>query len=286
MRIASILIHDEPALAVRRDGRLFDVTEAARPFGGSVHAVLAAGALGALERAAENAREIDPSQVRHRPLLPAPGKIVCLGLNYREHADEAQYERPSFPVLFLRAATSLLGHGEPIVMPRCSTALDYEGEMAAVVGRRGRHIARADALAYVAGYSVFNDASIRDWQKKTHQWTIGKNFDGTGAFGPELVTADELPPGAAGLRISTRVNGEIVQDARTDQMIFDVAETISILSEAMTLEPGDVLVMGTPSGVGAARTPPRFLAPGDVCEIEIERIGRLVSPIAGSAAPA
>jgi acylpyruvate hydrolase len=204
-------------------------------------------------------------------------------LNYDDHAHETNYQRPAFPVLFMRAATSLLGHGEAMTVPRCSSELDYEVELAAVIGRRGRGIPRDQALAHVAGYSVFNDGTIRDWQFKTHQWTIGKNFDGTGAFGPELVTADELPPGGSGLRISTRVSGETLQDARTESMIFGVAETIAIVSEAMTLEPGDVIVMGTPSGVGVARKPPRFLRPGEVCEVEIERIGVLKNPIVAEA---
>ncbi|MFT3770959.1 MAG: fumarylacetoacetate hydrolase family protein [Minicystis sp.] len=267
---------------MRSAGRLVDVTRAAPSLGGSLRAALEGGerALSALARAAKGGAPLDEAEVRYRPLVPDPGKIVCLGLNYDEHADEANYERPTFPVLFLRAATSLLGHGEPLAMPRCSTALDYEAEMAVVIGKRGRAIARDEALAHVAGYSLFNDASIRDWQRKTHQWTIGKNFDKTGGFGPELVTPDELPPGGTGLRISMRVNGETVQDARTDRMIFGVAETIAIVSEAMTLEPGDVLVMGTPSGVGAARNPPRFLKHGDVCEVEIERLGLLRNVVA------
>jgi 2-keto-4-pentenoate hydratase/2-oxohepta-3-ene-1,7-dioic acid hydratase in catechol pathway len=267
-------VNGAPVVAVRHAGQLVDVTEAV---GASLREVLERGERGLadLARAAERGRALDEAAVRHRPLIPDPGKIVCLGLNYREHADESRYERPTFPVLFLRATTSLLGHGEPLMLPRCSTALDYEGEMAVVVGERGRDIPEDRALGHVAGYCVFNDGSIRDWQMKTHQWTIGKNFDGTGAMGPELVTADELPAGGSGLRICTRVNGETVQDARTDQMIFGVAETIALVSQAMTLEPGDVLVMGTPSGVGAARTPPRFLRPGDVCEVEIEHLGTL-----------
>lgn len=167
-----------------------------------------------------------------------------------------------------------------MVVPTCSNQLDYEAELAVVVGRPGRNIPRARALEWVAGYTLFNDGSIRDYQKRTHQWTVGKNFDGTGPLGPELVTPDELPEGARGLRIQMRVGGEVLQDATTSDMIFDVATVIADLSEAMTLQPGDVIAMGTPSGVGAARKPPRFLRAGEVCEVSVERIGVLRNPIA------
>jgi acylpyruvate hydrolase len=165
-----------------------------------------------------------------------------------------------------------------------STQLDYEGEMVAVIGKGGRHISEARALDHVAGYSIFNDASIRDFQTKAPQWTVGKNFDGTGAFGPIFVTADELPPGGKGLRIQTRLNGQIVQNASTDDMIFDVVSLISIISEAITLEPGDILVTGTPSGVGFARKPPLFMKHGDICEVELEGIGILSNVVADDVA--
>jgi 2-keto-4-pentenoate hydratase/2-oxohepta-3-ene-1,7-dioic acid hydratase in catechol pathway len=161
------------------------------------------------------------------------------------------------------------------VRPACSDKLDYEGELAVVIGRRARHVAEEAALDYVAGYSLFNDATLRDYQRKSSQWTIGKNFDGTGAFGPELVTADELPGGAEGLHIETRVNGEVRQSANTGEMVYGVPRLIAILSECMTLEPGDVIVTGTPSGVGYARTPALFLEPGDRVEVEVEKIGVL-----------
>jgi 2-keto-4-pentenoate hydratase/2-oxohepta-3-ene-1,7-dioic acid hydratase in catechol pathway len=160
-----------------------------------------------------------------------------------------------------------------------SSQLDYEGELVAVVGKSGRHIAEHDALDHVLGYSLFNDASIRDYQTKSPQWTVGKNFDGTGAFGPMLVTEDELPPGAAGLQIQTRLNGQIVQNASTSDMVFSVARLISILSEAMTLEAGDIIVTGTPAGVGVARKPQLFMKHGDICEVEIEKIGILTNRI-------
>lgn len=213
------------------------------------------------------------------PPLPNPPKILCLGLNYSDHANESGYEAPPFPTVFGRYATSLVGARSPIVKPKVSDALDWEAELVAVIGKRGRHISRAEALSYVAGYSVFNDGSVRDYQRMTPQWTVGKNFDGTGAFGPALVTPDELPEGAKGLKIECRLNGEVMQSDTTDHMIFDVATTIELLSKAMTLEPGDVLVMGTPAGIGMARTPSLYMKAGDVCEVEIEKVGLLRNPI-------
>jgi 2-keto-4-pentenoate hydratase/2-oxohepta-3-ene-1,7-dioic acid hydratase in catechol pathway len=213
------------------------------------------------------------------PPLPAPGKIICIGLNYADHSAESGFKVPGYPTVFGRFASSLVGHGAPIVRPRVSEQLDYEGEFVAVIGTGGRDIPKAAALIHVAGYSLFNDASIRDFQIKSPQWTVGKNFDDTGAFGPCFVTPDELPPGCSGLRLQTRLNGEIVQDDSTDNMVFDVASLIAILSEAMTLSPGDIIVTGTPAGVGAARRPPLWMKPGDVCEVEMEGLGILQNPI-------
>jgi 2-keto-4-pentenoate hydratase/2-oxohepta-3-ene-1,7-dioic acid hydratase in catechol pathway len=218
---------------------------------------------------------IDLYQVTLLPPLSAPGKIICVGLNYVDHSIESGFVVPAYPTIFARFASSLIGAGAPILRPKVSTQLDFEGEMVAVIGTGGRHIAEDDALDHVIGYSIFNDASVRDYQTKSPQWTIGKNFDGTGAFGPCLVTADELPAGAKGLQIQTRLNGAVVQDASTDDMVFSVAQLISILSEAITLSPGDIIVSGTPAGVGMARKPPLFMKHGDTCEVEIEGIGIL-----------
>jgi 2-keto-4-pentenoate hydratase/2-oxohepta-3-ene-1,7-dioic acid hydratase in catechol pathway len=212
------------------------------------------------------------------PILDPP-KIICVGLNYVDHSMESGFEPPTYPAVFARFASSLIGHGADMIVPRASQDLDFEGELAAIVGVTGRNISKGDALRHVSGYSIFNDGSIRDYQHKTSQWTIGKNFDGTGAFGPEFVTADELPPGAKGLRLETRLNGNVVQSASTDQMIFSVADLVSILSQAMTLEPGDVIVTGTPAGVGAARKPPLYMKDGDSCEVEIQQVGILRNPI-------
>jgi acylpyruvate hydrolase len=211
------------------------------------------------------------------PPLQRPPKIICVGLNFSDHTAESKYEQPDYPTLFLRVTTSLVAHEQPMIRPRVtdSEGLDFEGEIAVVLGKGGRHISKAEALSHVAGYSVFNDGSVREYQFKTPQWTVGKNFDATGAFGPDLVTADELPPGAKGLRLETRLNGQVVQSASTDEMIFDVASLISIISEAITLEPGDVIVSGTPSGIGWARNPRLLMKAGDVCEVSVEKIGTL-----------
>ena len=236
----------------------------------------------ALENAARvlvNGRQIDLEQVTLLPPLSTPGKIICVGLNYVDHSIESGFTVPDYPTIFTRFTSTLIGCGSAIIRPLVSTQLDYEGEMVAIIGVGGRHISEQYALDHVIGYSIFNDVSIRDFQKKSPQWTIGKNFDGTGAFGPSMVTEDELPPGASGLHIQTRLNGAVVQDATTNDMVFSVARLISILSEAMTLSPGDIIVSGTPAGVGMARNPPLFMKQGDVCEVEIEGIGILRNSI-------
>jgi acylpyruvate hydrolase len=223
---------------------------------------------------------IDLEKVTLLAPLSAPGKIICVGLNYIDHSIESGFVVPTYPTIFARFTSSLIGAGAPIIRPAVSTQLDYEGEMVAIIGKAGRHISEGDALNHVIGYSIFNDASIRDYQTKSPQWTVGKNFDSTGAFGPYLVTADELPSGGKGLHIQTRLNGTVVQDASTDSMVFSVARLISILSEAITLSPGDIIVSGTPAGVGMARKPQLFMKHGDVCEVEIEGIGILRNKVA------
>ena len=213
------------------------------------------------------------------PPVPLPGKIICIGLNYRKHAEEGGNPIPDYPAVFLRTTTSLVPHGGSMLRPPCSDKLDFEAELAVVVGTRATRVTKADALDHVAGYACFNDGSVRDYQRKSTQWTMGKNFDRTGGFGPDLVTSEELPPGGRGLRITSRVNGQVMQNGDTADMIFDVATLIETLSEAMTLEPGDVIATGTPAGVGYARKPPLFLKAGDVCEIEIESVGTLSNTV-------
>jgi 2-keto-4-pentenoate hydratase/2-oxohepta-3-ene-1,7-dioic acid hydratase in catechol pathway len=196
-----------------------------------------------------------------------------------DHAAEGGHPIPDYPALFMRTATSIVGHGQPLVRPQASDRFDYEAELMVVVGRRCRHASESDALDAVFGYGVFNDGSLRDYQRKSTQWTAGKNFGASGAFGPVIVSKDEVAPGAHGLRIACRINGETLQDGNTADMIFPVARAIALLSEIMTLEPGDLIAMGTPAGVGFARKPPVWLKAGDRCEIEIEGIGLLVNKV-------
>lgn len=219
------------------------------------------------------------------PALPVqnPGTTICLGLNYVDHIKEGGYEIPEYPALFMRGSQSLMPAGAPMVRPTCSDKLDYEVELMVIVGTGGRHISEADALSHVFAYTVFNDGSVRDYQRKTHQWTPGKNFDNTGAIGPISVTPDELPAGATGLKIESRVGSEILQSANTDDMMWSVAKTIATISEYTTLKPGDYIAMGTPPGVGHAKTPPRWLVPGEVVEVEVEGIGICKSPIVDEA---
>lgn len=216
-----------------------------------------------------------------QPCLPLqqPGKIICLGLNYMDHIKEGGYKVPEYPALFMRSSSSLMPSQAPMVRPTVSIQLDYEAELMLIVGKQGRHISESNALDYVFAYTVFNDGSVRDYQRKTHQWTPGKNFDNTGAVGPIVVTPDELPEGALGLKIETRVGDEILQSANTSEMLWSVAKVIAEISSYTTLEPGDLIAMGTPPGVGHARTPPRWLKPGETVDVEIEGIGICSNPI-------
>jgi 2-keto-4-pentenoate hydratase/2-oxohepta-3-ene-1,7-dioic acid hydratase in catechol pathway len=210
--------------------------------------------------------------------IPCPGKIICVGLNYRDHAAESNMPIPDYPTIFSKYANSVIGPGEPIVLPKVSSRIDYEGELGVVIGRRGRHIPKTEALDAVAGYLAFNDVSARDFQMRTSQWTIGKTFDTFAPMGPALVTADEiLDPHNLDLRVT--VSGEVLQSSNTRHLIFPIPELIAYLSQVMTLDPGDVIATGTPSGVGFARRPPRFLQPGDEVRIEIEGLGALVNPV-------
>lgn len=213
------------------------------------------------------------------PCIQRPGKVICLGVNYIDHAKEGGNQIGDYPAVFLRCSTSLLAHRAPLKVPSISDKLDFEAELAVVIGRAARHVSEQEALNAVFGYACFNDATLRDYQRKTSQWTVGKNFDATGAFGPCLVTSDELPAGCVGLHIESRLNGQVMQSANTADMAFGVARTVSLLSESMTLEPGDVVVMGTPGGVGYARTPPVWMKAGDTIEVEIEGVGVLSNPV-------
>ncbi|MHC0054658.1 fumarylacetoacetate hydrolase family protein [Actibacterium sp. D379-3] len=283
MRFASIRKGGKSGIALcDADGGCRAAFAGDATYPGSLDALVAQGpdALKAAGTALASAPDIGLDGVEFlSPLVQAP-KIICIGLNYKAHAMESGLDLPEYPVIFARYNSSLIGHNAPIIRPRVSEQLDYEGELVVVIGKGGRDIPEADALDHVIAYSAFNDASIRDYQLKTHQWTIGKTFDDTGAFGPWLVTPDELPAGCKGLKLETRLNGEVVQSTLIDDLIFDVPRLIAILSEAMTLEPGDVIVTGTPSGVGIARDPKLWMKPGDICEVEIDGIGILSNPIA------
>jgi acylpyruvate hydrolase len=210
-----------------------------------------------------------------------PGKIICLGLNYMEHVKEGMNRDniPKFPTIFMRCQTSLVPHGQPIMRPMATETLDYEAEMVVVIGKRAKHLTLENAYSCIAGFSVFNEGSAREFQRKTTQWDMGKNFDRTGGFGPWMITADEVPPGGKGLKIQTRLNGQTMQSDNTDNMMFPVAETIAYVTQGMTLEPGDIIVTGTPSGVGFARKPPVWMKHGDTCEVDIEGVGILSNPI-------
>jgi 2-keto-4-pentenoate hydratase/2-oxohepta-3-ene-1,7-dioic acid hydratase in catechol pathway len=270
-------------LAVSKDGRGFlGCLEGDPDYPGSLDQLIRQGKAALTKAAAAllSGDPVDAGAVDVLQPLSLPGKIICVGLNYRDHAGESGMTVPEYPVLFARFASSLIAHGAPIMRPAESQSLDYEGELVAVIGKGGRRISIANALDHVAGYSIFNDASIRDFQLRTPQWTMGKNFDATGAFGPVFVTADALPAGAQGLKIETRLNGRVMQSASTSDLIFDVATLVSLISVGISLEPGDLIVTGTPSGVGAARKPPVFMKAGDVCEVEIEGIGILRNAIA------
>lgn len=281
MRFASYRQNGKQGLAVAVGDAWHGLTEADPAFPGTLQALIETGgeALAKAGNALSSAPAVDIDAVELLPPLSHPEKIVCVGLNYVDHSAESGFKQPDYPTIFGRFNSSLIAHGAPILRPSFSEQLDYEGELVAVIGKAGRDIAEADALAHVSGYSIFNDASIRDYQFKAPQWTPGKNFDDTGAFGPVFVTADELPPGCEGLRLQTRLNGQVVQEASISDMVFSVARLVSILSGFMTLKPGDVIVTGTPSGVGLARKPTLWMRDGDTVEVEIEKIGILSNPV-------
>ncbi|MDP3699719.1 MAG: fumarylacetoacetate hydrolase family protein [Hylemonella sp.] len=282
MRFITYTQGKEQRLGVVTGNEVIDLNQAQPQISADLRTALRQGQdlVGAAKAAiASGAPRLPLASLQLAPVMPEPGKIVCLGLNYFEHAKEGGHAKPVYPSFFMRANSSLLAPNAKALRPKVSERLDYEAELAVVIGKTVKHATMDNALDAVFGYSVFNDISVRDYQKKTPQWTIGKNFDRTGPFGPVLVTADELPAGATDLRIQARLNGQVMQDANTRDMIWGVAETITLITECMTLEPGDLIIMGTPSGVGQARTPPVWMRHGDVVEIEIENIGVLRNTI-------
>jgi acylpyruvate hydrolase len=273
----------------QRDGRdiVIDLNQAAPGLPNNMIAFLSGGdasrALAAQALADPPAEAVlDRGAVRLRAPIPCPGKIICIGLNYRDHAAESNAELPAYPTVFAKYASCIIGPSETIVIPRVTSQVDYEGELAVVIGRRARDVIEADALSYVAGYAPFNDVSARDYQMRTSQWTIGKTFDTFGPLGPALVTADEIAdPHALDIRVS--IGDDVLQSSNTKHLIFTIPQLIAYLSAVMTLEPGDVIATGTPAGVGAARKPQRWLVPGDVVRVEISSLGVLENPVAASA---
>lgn len=283
MRLVSFIAAHGPDFGIVRGDGIVALRDRLAGRASSLRALLATGLLPEVAGLAETTPDHALASVELLPVVPDPDKIVCVGLNYHDHVAETGRTLTEWPVLFARFAASQVGHGQPLIRPRVSAEFDYEGEMAVVIGKAGRHIAEADALGHVAGYSCHNDGSVRDWQRHTSQFLPGKTFAGTGGFGPWLVTADEVPDPAA-LTLETRLNGQVVQHTTTDLMITPIPALIAYLSTILPLLPGDVLVTGTPGGVGAKRTPPLWMKPGDTVEVEITGLGCLRNTVADEAA--
>ena len=281
MKLLTFNHNGREQVGIRIDDQVIPLSSVAPDLPGSILGLLAGGHLDALQSKVDSydGDTVSFSDIEYQILIPRPGKVICIGRNYAAHAAEGGAETPTFPEVFFRGPTSLVPHQGNIVRPKCSEMLDFEGEIAVVIGKSCRHATEENALEFIAGYTLFNEATIRNYQKFSSQWTIGKNFDDTGAFGPELVTSDELPDGIVGMNLMTRLNGELMQDGQTDDLVFPVRTLIAILSECMTLEPGDVVVTGTPAGVGYARKPPIWMKAGDTVEIEVPGIGKLVNTI-------
>ncbi len=277
MRLSTVKIAGRTTWGVIENDRFLDAGAVLASRYADLKSAVAAGLAG-VAKAAASAAATPLGEIEWLPVIPNPDKILCVGLNYEMHRKETGRAEVENPTIFARYANSQTGHLAPIVRPKVSTELDFEGELAVIIGKSGRYITRDEAIGYVAGYACYNDGSVRDFQRHTHQFTPGKNFPDTGAFGPWMMTPDELGP-LPDLRIQTRLNGAVVQDAIFGQMIFDIARQIEYCSSFTRLEPGDVIVSGTPGGVGAKRQPPLWMKPGDVVEVEIDRLGILSNPI-------
>jgi 2-keto-4-pentenoate hydratase/2-oxohepta-3-ene-1,7-dioic acid hydratase in catechol pathway len=240
--------------------------------------LIAKGGLAEANKAATGAADAPLSSIEFLPVIPNPGKVVCVGLNYKAHREETGRAPTDNPALFIRWADSQTGHKQPLVKPKASNMLDYEGELAVIIGKTARHVKEADAFGIVAGYSCYNDGSVRDWQNHTSQWSPGKNFPRTGGFGPWMVTADEIPD-VNQMTLTTRLNGQIVQQTGIDLMLFPIAVVIAYITTFTELHPGDVISTGTPGGVGFKRNPPLFMKVGDKVEVDISKIGVLENTI-------
>jgi len=279
MKLATFQVSDSTTWGLIEGEEAVDVGAVLRDRLPDLKSAIAADALAGLGAHAAQARRYPLAAITWLPVIPNPDKIICIGLNYETHRKETGRAEVEHPTIFSRYANSQTGHLASIIRPRVSTDLDFEGELAVIIGKPGRYIAQADAFSHVAGYACYNDGSVRDFQRHTHQFTPGKNFPDTGAFGPWMVTPDEL--GDLGpLRLQTRVNDQVVQDALIEQMIFSIPRQIEYSSIFTRLEPGDVIASGTPGGVGAKRTPPLWLKPGDTVEVEIDKVGLLRNGIA------
>lgn len=279
MKLVSFEYAGRSSFGVVLGDAVLDLAPHAAAVGHSLREALSKGALGSIaEIAKDGVTTLALDKVRLLPVIPDPAKILCVGINYASHVKETGREMPKYPMFFTRFADSQVAHDQPIIRPRASQKLDFEGELAVVIGRTARHVPAEQALDYVAGYSCYNDGSVRDWQKHTIQFTPGKNFPQTGAFGPWLVTTDEIRDPSA-LSLTTRLNGEVVQAATTDDLIFSVGEVIAYCSTFTELRPGDVIITGTTGGVGAFREPALWMKPGDVVEVEISEIGVLRNTI-------
>ncbi len=279
MRLSSFVKASRPSYGIVKNGGVIDLGQRLGNRYPTLRALLTAGGLSQAARIAE-AEEPDAflNELQFAPVIPDPDKIICVGLNYRDHVEETGRTVTEKPALFARFAGSQVGNGQPLIKPAVSDEFDFEGELAVVIGTGGRRIPASQALNHVAGYACYNEGSVRDWQRHTSQYLPGKNFAGTGGFGPWLVTADEIPDPSE-LTLETRLNGQVVQHSTTKLMITPIPELIAYISTILPLLPGDVIVSGTPGGVGARRTPPLFMQPGDVAEVEITRIGVLRNPV-------
>lgn len=283
MQLISFIHDGEPAYGLAEGDRVRAASAAFREQFVDLRAVIAAGVERQLADDVGGA-VYSASELRFVPVIPNPDKILCVGVNYRPHIQEMGRQVPDHPVVFVRFPASLVGHNEPILRPRASEQFDFEGELAIVIGRRARHVERNHALDHVAGYCCFMDGSIRDWQRHTQQFTPGKNFHHSGAMGPCIVTADEIPDPSV-LTLTTFVNGEVMQRGRVADLVFDIPALIEYCSTFSELLPGDIIATGTPGGVGAARTPPVWLQAGDTVEIEIPGVGRLRNPVLDESPP-
>ncbi|MGY3563981.1 2-keto-4-pentenoate hydratase/2-oxohepta-3-ene-1,7-dioic acid hydratase in catechol pathway [Bradyrhizobium sp. USDA 4463] len=286
MRFVSFIAEGRASYGLAQDGGVFDLGARLGAVLPDLKALLTAQALGlAPQLPRPTAVDYAGGQFAYAPVIGNPDKILCVGLNYEEHRKETGRPEAAYPAIFTRFADTLIGHDQPLRLPPVSSAFDYEGELAVVIGRSGFRVPEDRALALVAGYACFNDATLRDWQRHTHQFTPGKNFPATGPFGPELVTPDELTA-LDDQPIVTRLNDAVVQQAKLGDMIFSIARVIAYLSGFTPLRPGDVIATGTPGGVGFKREPQLFMTAGDRVEVEIGGVGRLVNPIARETAGA